>query len=298
MRRKSFPGSFPGSVCLSALGIFILSSASPGPGPATAAEPLILTVQSTVSAIEVDGDIGEWRAVEGITVPLTGKGQVDSVELKSVVRGDRIYIMALWDDTTESRLHKPYKWDEAAQTYRRTNQLEDRFAVTLAMSGDFSASKLSGAEFTADVWHWKASRSDPAGIAHDKMWRVSRTAFPKAKEFSGPQGVAIYVARPSDQGGRLYRPVKYTEYAEEIMPRYEINLSAKGSIADVEAKGVWLDGRWHLEMSRKLDTGNPDDAVVPRIGEIEIAVAAFNDVDGRKHSTSGKIILRTAASMN
>jgi hypothetical protein len=263
-----------------------------------AAESQVLAVQSTGSAIEVDGDLGDWSAIEGITVPLTGKGQVDSVELKAVVRGDRIYIMALWDDTTESRLHKPYRWDEATQSYRRTNQLEDRFAVTLAMTGDFSESKLSGGEFTADVWHWKASRSDPVGVAHDKMWRVSRTAFPKAKEFSGPRGVAIFVARPSDQGDRLYRPVKYTERAEEIMPRYEINPSAKGSIADVEAKGVWRDGRWHLEMSRKLDTGNPDDAVIPKVGEIEIAVAGFNDVDGRRHSTSGKIILRTVASMN
>lgn len=298
MHRRSIRRKFSGFVLFPAFCAAVLSSAPDGASPAAAAESQRLVALSAGPAITVDGDLGEWSAIDGITVPLTGRSGVDSVELKAAVRGDRIYVMALWNDKTESRLHKPYQWDEAARAYSRTKQLEDRFAVTLAMTGDFSASKLSGAEFTADVWHWKASRSDPAGVAHDKMWQVSRTAFPKSKKFRGAGGEPVYVARPSDAGDRLYRPVKYTARAEEIMPRYEVNLSPSGSIADVQAKGVWRDGRWQLEMSRKLDTGNPDDAVIPKAGQIEIAVAAFNDVDGRYHSTSGKIVLDTSAGMN
>ena len=298
MHRNTNPGKLPGFLFLTTIGIAVLLSAPTGVKPATAEESQILAAQSAGPEITVDGDLGEWNAVNGITVPLTGNGGVDSVELKAAVRGDRIYIMASWADTTESRLHKPYQWDEAAQAYGRTKQVEDRFAITLAMDGDFSADKLSGAEFTADIWHWKASRSDPAGVAHDKMWQISRTAFPKSKEFRSDQGETIYIARPSDKGDRLYRPVKYTERAEDIMPRYEVNLSATGSIADVEARSVWRNGRWHLELSRKLDTGNPDDAVIPDTGRIEFAVAAFNDVDGRYHSASGKIILQTLAGMN
>lgn len=298
MHRTIRPENIPGYLFLTAFGIAILSSAPYGAKIVSAGETQVLSAQSAGPAISVDGDLGEWSAIEGITVPLTGNGGVASVEMKAAVRGDSIYVMASWDDTTESRLHKPYKWDKAAQAYGRTNQLEDRFAVTLAMTGEFSESKLSGAEFTADVWHWKASRSDPAGIAHDKMWRVSRTPFEKAKEITGAGGATVYVARPSDEGDRLYRPVKYTEHAEDIMPRYEVNLAATGSIADVKARSVWRDGRWHLEMSRKLDTGNPDDAVIPRAGNVEIAVAAFNDVDMRDHSTSGKIVLQTSAGMN
>lgn len=298
MHRKPSLEKLPGIVFLTAVGIAVLSSAPPGVKPATAEESKILAAQSAGPEITVDGDLGEWNAIGGITVPLAGNGGVDSVELKAAVRGDRIYLMASWADTTESRLHKPYQWGEAAQAYGRTKQLEDRFAITLAMAGDFSEDKLSGAEFTADVWHWKASRSDPAGVAHDKMWQVSRTAFPKSKEFRSDQGETIYIARPSDKGDRLYRPVKYTDRAEDIMPRYMVNTSATGSIADVEARGIWRNGRWHLELSRKLNTGNPDDAVIPKAGQIAIAVAAFNDVDMRDHSTSGKIILQTLAGMN
>ena len=99
--------------------------------------------------------------------------------------------------------------------------------------------------------------------------------------------------RTSDEGDRLYKPVKYDVKQDDIMPRYEVNLTPTGSIADVLAKGVWRDGRWYLEMARDLDTGHSDDAVIPASGSIEIAVAAFNNVDGRKHSVSEVLTLRT-----
>ncbi len=258
-----------------------------------AGQTLTLEALTAPGKMTVDGDPSDWASHRGIVVTLQGNGGVDSVELKAAVRGDRIYLLAIWEDSTESRLHKPYKWDEATGKYKRTQQLEDRFAVSIAMTGDFSANKVDGAEFTADVWHWKASRSDPAGVAHDKMWRVSRSTFPKAKEFKSPDGSTMYMRRMSDKGDRLYKPLKYTTRQDDVMPRYRVNLKPSGSIADVQAKSVWKNGRWYLEMSRLLNTGNADDAVIPRTGEIKIAVAGFNDVDGNSHSTSEIIVLRT-----
>ncbi len=258
-----------------------------------------LLVAATVDKpMTVDGDAADWNGISGTVVPLKGQGNVASVELRAAVSGDTIYILAIWPDAVESRLHKPYKWDDAAQKYSRTKQLEDRIAFSFAMTGDFSPNKLDGSEFTADIWHWKASRSDPAGVAHDKSWRVSASPFPKAKKFTGPGGQAVYLARPSDKGDRLYKPVKYDSRQDDLMPRYKVNLSVQGSIADVRAKGVWRDGYWYLELSRKLDTGNADDAVFPASGSIEMAVAAFSDVDGDKHSTSEKITLQTGALSN
>ncbi len=257
------------------------------------------TAQTAIQAtalqkpIQVDGDPADWTGVPGHRIALRGAGGVDSVEMKFGIRGDTIYVLAIWDDATESRLHKPYAWNEELHTYRRTDQLEDRFAINFLMSGEFSNSKMSGAEFTADVWHWKASRSDPAGIAHDKMWRVSRTEFEGSKKWTGENGQTIYLARPSDEGDRLYRPVKYVTRQGDLMPRYEVNLNPRGSVADIRAKGVWRNGRWYLELSRKLDTGNADDAVIPASGRIPFAVAAFNDVDSEKHSVSEALVLHT-----
>lgn len=135
--------------------------------PADAEQTLVTA--NTGQVIAVDGDVSDWDGIAGITVPLTGAGGVDSVELKAAIRGDTIYMLAVWEDSAAGILHKPYKWDEAAGSYKSTKRMEDRFAVSLRMSGDFSANKIDGHEFEADVWHWKASRSNPAGIAQDKM---------------------------------------------------------------------------------------------------------------------------------
>jgi DMSO reductase family type II enzyme heme b subunit len=252
-----------------------------------------LSAPSVNHDIVLDGNSSDWEGISGITVPLEGQGGVNRVELKAVVRGDTIYMLAVWQDPTENILHKPYRWDEASAGYKKSKQMEDRFAVSFRMSGDFSHDKMGGSEFTADVWHWKASRSNPVGIAHDKMWKVSLTPFEKSKEWNTPEGRTIYLARSSDAGDRLYRPVRYDVKQDEIMNRYAVTPNPKGSIADVRAKGVWRDGRWVLEMSRKLDTGHDDDAVIPASGSMEIAVAAFDNVGSEKHSVSEIITLRT-----
>lgn len=250
--------------------------------------------------ITLDGELHDWSSLRGITVPLTGVGGADRVQLAAAIHGDRIYLLAVWDDPTKDDLHKPYKWNEAAHDYEKTERMEDRFAISFAMSGDFSANKLDGSEFTADVWHWKASRSNPAGLAHDKWWRISRTRFDKSREFRTVDGGTVHIARPSDAGDQLYKPVRYHLKHDDLMPLYEVNLQAQGSVADVQAKGVWRDGRWYLELSRRLDTGHDDDVVIPRAGDIEIAVALFDDishnvVDGGAHSVSEKFVLRTFA---
>ena len=119
------------------------------------------------------------------------------------------------------------------------------------------------------------------GLAHDKHWIVSDKPVKKAKKFTTPDGKTVYVRRKSDKGSRLYKPTRYDVKQKDVMPRYKLNKSPTGSIADVKAKGVWRDGRWYLEIARKLNTGNADDAVISAKGSIEIAVAAFNAVDGR-----------------
>lgn len=254
----------------------------------------VLNVTAMSQPVTVDGNMSEWKDISAISVPLTGKGKVDSVDLKAAIHGDMIYLLAVWNDDSENILHKPYKWDEAKQSYQRTKQLEDRFAVSLAMSGSFSASKQDGSTFTADVWHWKASRTNPTGLAHDKRHVVSaEKPAGKSKKLKTPDGKIVYVQRPSDAGDKLYKSTKYDVKQEDIMPRYLVTENPTGSITDIKAKGIWKDGKWVLELARKLNTGHDDDAVIPTSGSIEIAVAAFNNVDGRNHSTSEKITLKT-----
>jgi hypothetical protein len=260
--------------------------------------PQELQARTIEQPIILDGEIYDWAGVSRITVPLTGTGGADRVELAAAIRGDRIYLLAIWDDPTKSDLHKPYQWNEAAHAYEKTERMEDRFAISFALSGPFTANKIDGSEFTADVWHWKANRSNVAGLAHDKSWRVSRTPFEDSREFRTPSGESIYLARPSDAGDQLYQPVRHHLKQNDVMPGYEVNPAPQGSVADVRAKGVWRAGRWYLELTRLLDTGHDDDSAIPSAGTIEIAVAVFdgvgyNVVDGGEHSVSEKLVLRT-----
>jgi len=111
--------------------------------------------------------------------------------MRAAIRDGRIYVLAIWADSSENILHKPFKWDEASGAYKKAKEKEDRLVISLIMSGNFSMNKIGGNEFEADVWHWKASRSNPAGVAHDKMWKVSKTAFEKGTEWPTPDGSSI-----------------------------------------------------------------------------------------------------------
>ena len=98
--------------------------------------------ETTIDAVSVglpmtlDGNVADWNGIAGVTVPLTKVGRakgghVAQVEVKAAVHGDMIYMLAVWDDSTESMLHKPYRWDEAKQAYKATKEGEDRFAISL-----------------------------------------------------------------------------------------------------------------------------------------------------------------------
>lgn len=68
----------------------------------------------------------------------------------------------------------------------------------------------------------------------------------------------------------------------------------RGSAADVRAKGVWRDGRWTLELERKLSTGHPDDAAFAPGRAIKMAAATF-DRTGDMDRASGAIELSLGA---
>ena len=257
----------------------------------TAMAETVITAVNLAAAPAIDGSAGDWANVPSTDVPLTGKGGVDSVSVSSGINGDMIYFLVVWKDETNNSLHKPYVWDADQNKYKRSRDKEDRLAFAFPIEGDFSNNHVGGNIFKNDVWHWKASRSNPVGLAHDKSHVTSDTEFKKAKDFKHDGGV-IYQARPSDSGDKLYTAAKPTEKTDAIVPSYNVNSAPKGSIADIQARGTWSDGVWTLEMARKLDTGNADDAVIPTSGSIQMAIAAFNDVDGKKHSVSEVLTLQ------
>ncbi len=199
-----------------------------------------------------------------------------------------------WPDSTKDAQHKPYVWNKDSGFYETGKQREDRFAVSLMMAGDYDVNPTSGKEFKADIWHWKAARTNPVGLAHDKYWVISRKL--PAKEGSGittqavRTGGKIGMYRRSDKGSKIYGSVKKPKkYLGDVVAKYRPRKDARGSIADVKAKGVWKKGRWTLEISRLLDTGNPDDRAIRPGSRVRGAIAVFDHRGDNHHSNSEEL---------
>lgn len=278
----------------------VTSIAVAADNPAEAGSPVVsapktIQVLPTTEAVSIDGNYDDWDNVPGQTLALTGQGGASEILIKFARQNDEVVVYAEWEDSSANLQHKPYKWDEETSLYRKHDIMEDRFAASFAMSGDFSMNKIDGSEFEADVWHWKAARSNPIGLAHDKMWRITKDPESKGVRYRHDNGV-VFVERISDEGDRLYRPSKPKDFVSDIMSRYKLNPGAEGSIADVAARGEHDGSKWRLELSRKMDTGHADDRTFKDNESVEVAIAVFdgvsmNRVDGGNHSVSETFLL-------
>lgn len=251
-----------------------------------------IPIYSLPNAPAIDGDGKDWDTVSVTTVALQktksdGVVEVESIAMKGGTHGNRMFLYLEWADPTADEVHKPWVWNDVSQKYEKGPQREDRLALQFGMAGDFTTNWLSGNEFTADTWHWKASRSNPLGLAHDKSLMFSRTKLARAYKLELPDGGHIYLSRPSDNGDKLYKTKRYRRHEQPMMPKYILAQSPQGSVADVTARGVWSDGKWHLELSRKLVTGNADDVAFPlKPGKVSGGIAVFNRSENDDHAIS------------
>ena len=253
-----------------------------------------MTIGAIDTAPTIDGNASDWSSVPATTIALSnnkasGKADVKSVDVKAAVNGDSVYFLLQWADDDMDDQHKPYVWDNAANKYEAGPQREDRLAIQFAMSGDYDVNWLSGKTFTADTWHWKAARSNGLGLAQDKMTVISKEPSKKAYKGTAADGSTVYIKRPSDKGDKFYTTKRYSAKEKDMMPKYIIADSAGGSVADVKAKGVWSDGKWTLEMSRKLNTGNSDDVAFSS-GQMAVGgIAIFDHSGDDDHSISNTV---------
>jgi hypothetical protein len=240
----------------------------------------------------IDGKADDWLAYKSIDIPLEGDLNINSVSVKVGVVGDEAFFLFQWKDSTHDADHRPYVWNAAEGKYSEGKQSEDRFAMNFAMEGDFTQDWLSGNTFKADMWHWKAARSNPIGLAQDKLTIITTNKSKKAYTTTAANGKTIYILRPSDSGDKLYKTARYAAKEKSVMPKYILNKNVTGSIADVKAKGVWESGQWTLEMKRKMNTGNPDDRAFVKGTSVPASIALFDHSGDENHNISETITLQ------
>lgn len=259
------------------------------------ADTQTITIGKLKAAPQVDGSADDWKDIAGAQIPLTYLGKPEltkTVTLKAGVFGDEVFFYSEWEDSTEDTQHKPHVWDEAQQKYVEGPQREDRFALEFAMDGDYDANWFSGKEFKADMWNWKAGRTNPMGIAHDKMTIISKQAMEGSYKATLPDGATLYILRPTDAGEEPYESKRYFKKQQDVMPKYVAREPLLKGMDDIKAKGVWKDGKWYLEQSRKLDTQQTDDVRFTPDGSVKGAIAVFDHDDNNKHFTSTTLLFK------
>lgn len=215
------------------------------------------------------------------------------VTLRAVHTEDALFVLAQWPDATHSAMRDPYVWNAAQSVYDRPTLPDDQFAIEFPHEGQFTTSMLPDeGGYVADVWHWKAGRSNLGGWVDDKRHVISMTPVKDGLPYNFAGRKTVYISRPMDDGKPSYVTVPPpAAFAGTVVPSY-VAQQPDGSQADVRGKGVHDGRNWSLEMGRKLRTGDADDAVIPADGQIFCAIAVLDDELYWRHSVSDKLVLR------
>lgn len=167
-----------------------------------------------------------------------------------------------------------------------------------------------------DMLMWRAARSGPIGYADDFYVLEYRNADKGKSMFTEnalKDGRPSFIYNEAKVGfkaipeGRLEEllgksPLIEQETASPFDPSASFQVgdivsrrllrTPDGSRADILANSRWADGKWILEMRRKLNTGNPDDVVFEPGRVYTIGIAVFEDmVSNRRHHVSFPVTL-------
>ncbi len=246
---------------------------------ASAAKDLKATKTDTPPIIDGNGDDPAWKMAEEIITPdkITGF----DVRIKSLYSDTMLYFLVSFPDEDESRSHKDWVWDSATELYTIGHNREDVFVFKWNMeSRPRDLSIFADNQYNADIWFWKACRTDPMGYADDKYQILSPLTMQKSAGLASRSGKTMYLLRANDAGAPAFRTKIRAEYAGERIPRF-IYQEPSGSRGDVRAKGKWADGQWTLEFARALETGNSDDIDFNTAGTYQFGMSC-QEIAGRK----------------
>ncbi len=207
----------------------------------------------------IDGDNSDPVWLQTKPLLINDQTAKETILLSAVHTDERIYFLVMYQDKAENPLHKPWTWDEEQGDYVEGSHREDTFVFKWnMMEKDVNLSNFSEDDYRADVWYWKANRTNLSGYADDKMQILSGQASKGSQELKSPNGMTRYLSRISDKGSAPYTEYRPESKSTAVVNRY-LPAQPSGSRADVEAKGRWVSGFWFIEFSRKLQTGYADD---------------------------------------
>lgn len=281
---------------------------------------LILTSKK-VKSTPADAGSSLWNQAEEARIVLTGAGTVEGkvIELKakSVYNGDQIFFRFEWPDKDKSM--NKNRWKFSGGKWTKIKGDEDRLGVVFEINRiDKFATKgcavlchnesknekewyyaVSSPREKADMWHWKAVRSNPVGYTEDGYVTTNPTKEPeKGRKRDAGNDTKAETNRTKDKSGPAYMqdPSKTAPMPDTLLvsqaveikdgmeikegdeiPGYMLYTDWKNSFADVVTRGVWQNGKWTVMMARKLETGYDDDVQFNTRKKYPFALAAFDN---------------------
>jgi len=229
----------------------------------------------------IDGRMSDapWPQAREVIVhdPIAGH----NIALRAVYTEKNIYFLVRYPDPDESRLHKPWRWSSDTGQYEMGPEREDVFVFKWLMSAEMAdLSIYSNESWQADVWYWKANRTDPTGFADDKIQTLLNSPFRRTFPVISRSGRRMHLLREGDEGRAAYTSLMHLEYIGDLIPQYDI-IEPSGSRADIRAKGGWTNGEWCIEFGRALATHHNDDIQFDINGRYLFGVSRF-EIAGRK----------------
>jgi hypothetical protein len=245
---------------------------------------LVAAKVSTPPSLDGKANDPSWQSAKPVEVVAKGvmpktRDTSSTATLRAAHTDTHLYLLVQWTDATKSDAgHKTWIWDGDKKTYAEDTDREDALSIAFEHTGPFTADMLSGDEAVWDVWHWKAFRTNPQGYAMDRSHHYFKSQpTVKANKHTAKDGSDVWIARPEDAGDTVEKKqaAPASQQADRV-PQY-LHGKPSGSAADVQAKGAWADGKWTLELSRKLNTDQKDDTTFDTARPYKMAIGVHND---------------------
>lgn len=298
----------------------------------------ILQVVKTDSSPTIDGipDDPSWAQANPLRIATELKTREGpTVILKALQKEEKVYLLAIWSDPsrTQSINHKP--WTYNGTNWESGKEEEDRLAMIFPITSipPFSASSDKGCTAmchkakamstntpteVADLWIWRAARSNPVAQADDWLLGSGQNL-----ESDGRKADAMEITKIKIEGLEVNqhgytinlqehenRPLfipnsdKDVTGTEVLLTTEAIPFNSKkkyakgdsipgflvapfvGSRGDIQAKGVYREGSWVVEICRLLNTGHSDDVKFEEGKESFFSLKVF---DGKEFYTAKEV---------
>lgn len=254
-------------------------------------------------------------------------GMHASVTTKALYTKETISFWYQWKDTDKSITKGAWKLEGSKWIHQKGN--EDRISMLFeidrinnfatkgcaivchvpqgaanAKDGKFGTTSASQ---KGDLWHWKAARSNPAGFADDTWLTVISEKKGGRKSDAGKGGdqknitedkskprFMLANGKSLDGDGILLAShaleiTDYSVFKEGDTLTYRMPKAPAGSRADIKAESQYANGKWTVMLTRKMDTGNPDDTAFNPKRKYNFAMALFNN-SGDEDSYDSEVI--------